>query len=91
MKKFFIVSLTLVMGMVVFAACSNKEMEIQEEMDMFVKLRYAESLGFELRMHVDGQWFQGSDFRDFTKARAFVSPNSEFFKDFYTVVRFLHH
>ena len=76
----------LILTMTVFTACNNKK-DIQE-MDIQDKLRYAWRLDFDIYIYMDGQWTQGVDYY---WLRELLDPDSEYFEDFYTDVRFAHH
>ena len=59
MKKLLIPFFILIM--IVFAACSGYEEEIEEieEMTMRQKLQYARDIGFCFRIYAEGEWYQG--------------------------------
>jgi len=84
MKKFLIVLPILIMGILV--ACDNRE-DIAD-MDMHDKIWYAQILDFDLLRYADGQWVQGAEY---SKVRSLINPDSSFFADFYTEVRFVRH
>jgi len=84
MKKFLIVLPILIMGILV--ACDNRE-DIAE-MNINAKIWYARFLDFDLFMYIDGQWIRGNNY---SRAHSLTNPNSEFFADFYTEVRFVRH
>jgi len=87
MKRVFFLLLTLIIVVVAFAACNNNREEVRENMDIVRKIWYAGRIDFRLGIFLDGRWVQGNNYAE---VRSLVDPNSEFFADFYTEVRFVH-
>jgi len=88
MKKFFVILLVIIM--LISTACNNVSDDSVEvdELSLFDKAFYADTIGFEFRIYIDGYWHTVNDF---TTIWSMINPSGSRYTGFHTELRFVKH